>query len=282
MDSLRFKFDFSGSGEGINGILGEGRSLSRHDQADGEGTLDYGNDQGSLNYDLKRIEMFAKDKRTRRPKPDMTRIKRKDAELSAQLTAFQEAMNPSISSAAGLSTAELTALFDGATAFQTGLATVASTRAAARAAVQGKDENKELARDAFQVVVDKLYATPSITNEILASLSLPPRAGQSVPTLPSQVTDLVGVANANGTARLRWNRNGNPTSTVFLIEASTNNGPFVQIAQTLRTRFIDPAATPGVEKTYRVVASNGLGQAPASSATTIYATGGEGALRLAA
>lgn len=200
----------------------------------------------------------------------MDRIKTKDAELAAQLTNFVEAMNPGLLTTAGVSTAEYTAVTSGTTAFRGDLENVDLTEASYRSAVQGKNEQKSTVRDAFRVVIDKLYATPAITNAQLAGLGLPPRPGTAIPTPPVPVTNLRGEANANGTARLRWSRAGNNKATIFLIEASVENGPYVQIAQTLRASFTDPAATPGIQKSYRVVAFNALGRSTPSTSVTIY------------
>lgn len=212
----------------------------------------------------------------------MSRIKTKDAELAAQLSNFLEVVTPSLMAQAGVSTAELTAVTNGTDGFKGTLETVARTESDARGAVEAKNASKSSVRNSFRVVVDKLYATPSITNSTLATLGLPPRPGTTLPTPPVTVTNVRGEANANGTARLRWSRNGNTSTTMFLVEASVDGSPFVQIAQTLRVSFTDPAATPGVPKTYRIVSFNALGRSAPSTAVTIYADGGEGLLEIAA
>lgn len=213
----------------------------------------------------------------------MGRINRTDAGLLTQLNTFIANMNTGIQSQAGISSTELTAVTNGTTSYSNELDNVANTRAAARSAVQAKDDTKADTISAFVVLIEKIYATPSIDNATLASLGLPPRPGTSLPTMPVQVENLRGKPNANGTALLRWDRTGNSRATLFLVEASTAGGAFVLVGQTLRTKFTDTSAVPGVEKTYRVVAFNSLGRAPASSAVTIYAEGeGETTLQLAA
>lgn len=211
----------------------------------------------------------------------MSRLKNRDADLLVQLSGLVEAIGPGLLTQAGISTAEFTAMTSGTTAFRGDLENVEVTRGAAKSAVVTKDVTKNSVRRAAQVVVDKLYATPTITNQTLAMLNLPPRPSGGTSGPPTQVTALSSQPIADGTAKLRWNRSGNTRSTQFLIEASVEGGPFVQIAQTIATRWTDPAATPGVMKSYRVVAFNAAGRAAPSSATTIYSEG-EGALQLAA
>lgn len=203
----------------------------------------------------------------------MSRIKRKEAELAAQLTNFIEAMNPGLLTQAGVSTAEYTAVTGGTTTFQGDRENVELTASAARGAVQQKDASERAVRRAFQTVIDKFYATASISNATLASLGLPPRNAGNLPTPPIQVVNLRCDPKADGTASLRWSRSGNSKSTIFLIEASTEGGPFVVLGQTLRVNFVDYAATPGVEKSYRIVAVNGVGRATPSVSVTIYNEG---------
>lgn len=212
----------------------------------------------------------------------MSRIKTKDAELAAQVSNFVESMSPGLLTQAGVSTAEYTAVTNGSTAFRGNLENVLLTESSYRGAVQEKDAQKRTLTSSFRVVIDKLYATPSITNAQLASVGLPPRSGTPLPTPPVTVNNLRVGPQASGAALLRWSRNGNAGTTIYLIEASIENGPFVQIGQTLRIRFTDENATPGVMKTYRVVSFNALGRSAPSTAVTIYPDEGSGQLEVAA
>lgn len=204
----------------------------------------------------------------------MRRIKVNDREFAAQLENFLSTVNPGLLAQAGVSSAEMAAVTSGAGSFQASLDQVQLARAAFRSAVEGKDADKQEVASDFQVVIEKFYATPSISDADLTSLGLPPRPQPVRRARPNAVTELRGQPNANGTARLRWNRAGNPLTTIFLVEASTAGGPWEQIAQTLRTSFVDLDAVPGVPKSYRVVASNSRGQSTPSTAVTFYPAAG--------
>jgi hypothetical protein len=55
-----------------------------------------------------------------------------------------------------------------------------------------------------------MYATPGVTDAMVAAAGFQPRDTVPTPIVPQEPTSLVATPNANGTVFLSWNRNGNP------------------------------------------------------------------------
>jgi hypothetical protein len=178
-------------------------------------------------------------------------------------------------SAYGLTNGQVTALQNSGTALNTKVNDAVAAEAAFRAAIQAKLTARETALDNVSLCAGLMYATPGVTNEMVAAAGFQPRDVVPTPIFPVEVTSLVATPYANGTVKLEWNRNGNPYGVEFVIETSADGSSWSQHAVTKRKSLTLQGFTPGVTKWFRIRATNrGLYSAPSTS-TVIYG-GGEG------
>lgn len=121
-----------------------------------------------------------------------------------------------------------------------------------------------------------------MSDQLLATLMLPPHSTPGSKTPPTTPTDLVANGDGNGLVQLRWGRNGNTPVTVFEVWYRTSpTGEWAVLGSTTKLKF-DYQWNPGEYIGFRVTASrNGL-TSPASTPVVLWEPGGEGILQLAA
>ena len=151
-----------------------------------------------------------------------------------------------------------------------------------KAAVAAKDAKRDEVLDTFMPIVKKLYANPAVSDQMLAKIGLAERRKPRYRTAPQTPTQLDVVASANGSVKVRWNRNGSTPATVFTIWASTPTGGWAPVWNGTRTRVTLTGFTPGVERSFKVSASLNNQTSADSNVETIYFGGDGVALDLAA
>jgi hypothetical protein len=178
----------------------------------------------------------------------------------------------------GLSVGDTDAVNAAVTSYVTNLTAVEVARDAYRSAVAEKDAAQAELIDVLREYAQAVKTNPLATPDMFASMGIVPASAPVGPV--TQPTSLSADPNSNGTCVLKWNRNGNNTRTTYVIETSTDGGPWTWLTNTTRTRFTDPSAQPGVPRLYRVRAQRSGETSPPSSEAGIY-TGGN-SLQIAA
>ena len=109
-----------------------------------------------------------------------------------------------------------------------------------------------------------MYASPSVTDSAIMSLSLSPRSTTRTPVVPQKPTDFAVIPFADGDVTFKWAKNGNPYGVVYIIEtASADAAEWSVVETTTKTRITLGGFTAGVPRWFRVRATkNGLSSLP--------------------
>jgi len=203
-----------------------------------------------------------------------------DPGLVSQTTQFKNAMN-TYGGTLGFDAAVITQVVTAMNAFPTAYNASEAAKNAAKGAVSAKDDQRRATVAVMRDFAQQIKNNPEATPEILASFGIVPS-----PTPSGSVSvpvNLTATAFSNGTALLKWGRNGNIQGTVFVIESRYSEGdPWLIIGTSTRARFTDNQATPGVMKAYRIRAERGGVASAYSDDAVIYAFQGGNSLSIAA
>lgn len=154
--------------------------------------------------------------------------------------------------------AEITALRDSySEAFKESYA----LKHALKGATKQKVTTRKNATNAVRSLANQFKANPAISQNSLGELGLL-TSKESHPVRSVIKVDVVGFDN--GTNQLKWNRNGNSSDTVFLVEYSLDLGTTWFLAGAVsRVKFIHENQIPGRTVYYRVFANRaGVTSAP--------------------
>jgi len=158
----------------------------------------------------------------------------------------------------GASDPEMLALEAKATAFASELTNLQSAKNAQNGVAARKDAARASLEQDFRALVRRIHANPFVTDEHKMAAGIAPHAkGRSV-VMPPAPTDLVVVADANGTNALAWNCIGAPDGTDYLVEAKVTGSEtwtLVGASHSLKSRHL--SQKPGVAITYRVRSRRG-------------------------
>ncbi len=107
-----------------------------------------------------------------------------------------------------------------------------------------------------------------------ASAELKSDAGVTIPkprvkAAPKVPLELMATPNTNGTAFLKWKRNGNTTTTKFVVEKRIGNAGWV-LVDVVTAISLTVDAKVGEHAAFRVSARNGQGTSEPSNETVIY------------
>lgn len=160
----------------------------------------------------------------------------------------------------GLSATEATAMSDASDLYATTLLDFQAAQAALDAAKAARDTQREAMLDTFCAYLKIMYATPSVTDESIASLTLAIRDETRTPVVPTTPVDLLATPFADGTVTVSWKRNGNPYGVVFTVEtAEADATHWTVLGNTTKARETYSGFVPGVPRWFRVTASkNGI------------------------
>ena len=107
---------------------------------------------------------------------------------------------------------------------------------------------------------------------MLIAANFPPHDTSKTPQTPVTPTDFIVEAVANGTVNLKWNRNGGPANTNYIIETQTpGDETWIATYQTTKTRAILAGFPPGQPANFSIVAQKGSEFAYPTTTKTIYA-----------
>lgn len=187
---------------------------------------------------------------------------RADGELDTALASFAQTCAAN-TAALGLSPADVTEINDASTGFGTTLVAAQNARNTYANAVTAKDAQKTASKAVVSKFAKRFRANPAVSDQLLASLMLPPHSTPGTKTPPTTPQDLVANGDGNGLVTLRWNRAGNVRVTVFEVWHRTSpTGAWTLLGSTTKTKF-EVQWTPGEYVGFRLTASrNGATSAP--------------------
>jgi hypothetical protein len=210
--------------------------------------------------------------------PENTYFKMTDEELSTFIATAAAAFTAGPATAYGLTAAQVTALQTAGTDLDTSVQDSANAEAAFREEIQKKLARREDALSNISLCAGLMYATPGVTDAMVAAAGFQPHDTVPTPIVPQEPTSLVATPNANGTVFLSWNRNGNPYGVEFIIETGSDGVSWQQWTVTKKKSLTLDGFTPGVQKWFRVKASNRGLTSVASNSAAIY--GGDNTVEL--
>ena len=160
----------------------------------------------------------------------------------------------------GLTAPEATAMSDAADLYATALLDLQAAEAAFEAAKVARDSQRVALLDTFCGYLNQMYATQTVTDESIASLTLAVRDQTRTPIVPTIPTDVLATPFADGTVKLTWNRNGSAYGVVFTIEmAPADATSWTVIGNTTKAKATFSGFNPGTPCWFRVIASkNGI------------------------
>ncbi|MGE0000752.1 MAG: hypothetical protein AB7F50_03170 [Fimbriimonadaceae bacterium] len=181
-----------------------------------------------------------------------------------------------------LNPAELTEISTATSQFNAAITAQQTARANAIGATALSDLEWAEAKAVVGKFNAMFQAIPGISPELLGELGLTvPGGGGSVPVyMPSELSAL---GCSNGVNTLRWQRNGNETGTIYVVEAAYDGTSDWQIVDNVtRTRFDHADQEPGRFVRYRVFAQRGSTKSAPSGTASVYDPGNSNSLSLAA
>lgn len=205
-----------------------------------------------------------------------------DSTLATKLT-YMAGVVTATPSAFGLTAPQATAMSDAAETF-TGLITDnEAARAAAEVAMAAKTDGREEALSTFATYLNLMYATPSVTDASIISLSLAPRSTNRTPAALATPADFVVTPFADGTVKFKWGKNGNAYGVTYVIEhADADAGNWTPVVSTTKTRITLSGYTPGTAAWFRVSATRNGDSSLPTAMEGIYLPAPGSSLQIAA
>ena len=192
------------------------------------------------------------------------------------------ACGPGPTNTYGIVQADLTQLAANATALTTTGNAVEDALATYRAAVATRNGQLRLTRYILGNVARQVYANSALTPAKIQTLGLSPRSKSRTKTVPVTPDGLVAEPQANGTMKLSWNRSGNPSGAMFVVEARTEGGDWAPVANTSASRTVLGDLLPGGPIQLRVYAMKNDEVSLPSPLLVLYASATTPPLRIAA
>ncbi|MBM2814427.1 MAG: hypothetical protein HW421_1189 [Ignavibacteria bacterium] len=202
-------------------------------------------------------------------------IPQKEGDLVPWLENFIAITNANLATL-GMTTTIVTNLTTLKAAFATDLNSAAAKQAESKAATEKKNISKKNTIKEVRINVKQIQAKPGVPDNLKAQLGITVPGSQPAPQVPLPPTELTALAEANGTNTMKWNRNGNPQNTVFIIEyrhAATM--PWQIAGTTTKTTFEHLNQVPGFTLFYQVKAQRNEFISPPSNEAVVYAEGVE-------
>ena len=167
--------------------------------------------------------------------------------------------------------------------YGTSLNVMTTAKANLRSATKGKNGAMKGLTTEVRALVRKIQGNPAVTVALKASLGINTRDTPRVNTPPTKPTSLVATPDGAGINSLTWNRNGNKSGTVFVVEVMTGGATsFTFVKNTSKTKFDHTGQTPGATATYRVTATRAAMSSQPSAPAVVYPSAPKLTLQLAA
>lgn len=210
----------------------------------------------------------------------ITQIKR-EADLSVALTSFS-ATCASNAGPLNLTPANLLEIAAMASGLSTALNAGTTAKVALKLALQNKDMQLKTSKATLAKWAKTFRANPAISDALLDQLMLPHHSTPGTKTPPAQPLDLVATPDVQGLVALRWKRNGNRSTTQFMVETqNAPGGPWSLAGGTTKVRF-EFQAVLNEYVAFRVIAARDGESSQPSLPVVLWSNGQGGELSLAA
>lgn len=158
----------------------------------------------------------------------------------------------------GLVPSETSALTTKKGEYSTNLNAAIAKQAESKAATESKNISKNALVANIRVLARQIQARPDVPDNLREQLGLNVPDTNPTHVYPFPPVDLSGGVGVGGLAALKWNRNGNPQGTTFLIEWSGNFETGWQIVGTTTKSSAErPLNGPSGHNFFRVRAQKG-------------------------
>lgn len=202
----------------------------------------------------------------------------KDKDLEAWLENFEGVAGDNLI-ALGLVAADLTDLSANTAGLSSGLSNIIDLKAQLERAVAEKDGFRRSAESEVRGIVKRIQAKPGVPDGLKVQLGINVKSPVINRTPPVQPAALLATPQADGTNTLKWHKNGNKTTTQYVVLAKTltngvsvsSDADWTMVGLTTKAVFQHQGVTPGVPMAYKVMAARaGLSSQPSLPAT-VYA-----------
>ncbi len=156
----------------------------------------------------------------------------------------------------GIDAGELEVIQDAGNDFTAKLYDAFSAKLAAETATAVKNETRTSSIDAIRPFVASFQANPQIPEAVYGLLDIPRRGTQGSRGAAITPSNVLAVANVNGSITIKFDRNGNPKSCNFVVQ-HFSDGTWLTVASGTRTRYNLTGYPVGVEARFRVIATRG-------------------------
>lgn len=171
-----------------------------------------------------------------------------------------------------ITAAQITALESRLSGHQTNLNAQAAAEEASQAATRTLNGERKISNDEIGYLSTIFKADKSIPRELIVQMGLQASEGRTSPP-PNVPLDLMVTPSASGVNVLKWKRNGNKATTVFIIEAQEEGKDWVVIGGVTETTFEHKGVKPGVQVAYRVKATRDKRESEYSTPAVAYYKG---------
>lgn len=205
-----------------------------------------------------------------------------DSELRAKVAGMTRAMIEDPTKF-GLTLDQVEALQDANAAFELGIAAAEIANQAKLSAYQTKFAQREDVLTILGSLTQRVYGDRNVRNADLAEAGFSPRPGTRQYNTPHAPTALNVALTGPTTLTLRWKRNGNSTTTSFIIERKIG-GKWSQIGSVTASKFSMTDVAVGQKALFRIYAQRGNRRSDYSNEAVIwdYSTAGAQELKQAA
>ncbi|MCE9557950.1 MAG: fibronectin type III domain-containing protein [Armatimonadetes bacterium] len=167
-------------------------------------------------------------------------------------------------------------------AFSSGLSGAESAKAAYRGAIQTQATAENNFEAYVRSLVSEIQVNSAMTNTMRGDLGITVKSSSTTKAVPVTVTGLIATGFANGSVKLKWNRNGNVARIVFLIEASFDGTTWNQVNAGNATKVTLTGFAAGTPVWFRVVSSTSTRKSAPTTAVNLYGSSESVSLKLAA
>ena len=197
-------------------------------------------------------------------------LPKRDTELSLWLGNFITVAQANITLLAFLP-ADLMNLSNDNATFTGNVSQLNAAKETLKSATQNKNVARKKAVADARALARRVQSNAAVTPGLKSLLGLNPKTNKPGVVQPVTPTDLVADGYSNGVNELKWNRNGNHPSTVFLVEAQIGTATeFTQIGAVTAAKFTHSGVTPGMKVVYRVRARRRNVVSDPSNFATLY------------
>jgi len=156
--------------------------------------------------------------------------------------------------------------------FAADITNVVAARAAALAATQARDASRRAAAEVLSRLAASLYASPEVSDAMLADAGLSPRDKKRSRQTPRQPANLLATPDIHGNVVLAWEPGGNVYGVTYVLEwRRDGEEAWTFLGTTTRKRVTYPGFPPGVPVWFRVTASRNMEVSLPSYPACIYA-----------